>query len=84
MSDAINTALAEGPVSLPQAVDLLDDAYLGHVIVLWSWALKQPAAEGVTASSTVRFRSLDGHDREIEVPHLMFTEPITTLVRATA
>jgi len=84
MSDAINTALTEGPVSLPQAVRMLDSAYLGHVIVLWSWALKQPDAEGVTASSMVRFRSLDGHDREIEVPHLMFTEPITTLVRATA
>ncbi|MCV7152563.1 DUF3375 domain-containing protein [Mycolicibacterium pyrenivorans] len=81
MSEMINTTL---PLSLPQAVAKLDNAYLGHVIVLWSWALKQPDAEGVTASSTVRFRSLDGHDREIEVPHLMFTEPITTLVRATA
>ena len=31
-----------GPLSLPDAVGLLDSAYLGHVIVLWSWALKQP------------------------------------------
>jgi len=27
----------------------------------------------------VRFQSLDGRDREIEVPLLMFTEPISTL-----
>ena len=74
MTDMLNAAL---PVSLPQAVAMLDSAYLGHVIVLWSWALKQPDADGVTASSSVRFRSLDGRDREIDVPHLMFTEPIT-------
>ncbi|MGV0834015.1 DUF3375 domain-containing protein [Mycolicibacterium thermoresistibile] len=77
MAERLNNALDAGPVSLPQAVDLLDDAYLGHVIVLWSWALKQPGADGDCVSSTVRFRSLDGPDRAIEVPHLMFTEPIT-------
>ncbi len=74
MTDMLNAAL---PVSLPQAVAMLDNAYLGHVIVLWSWALKQPDADGVNASTSVRFRSLDGRDREIDVPHLMFTEPIT-------
>jgi hypothetical protein len=30
----------------------------------------------------VRFRSLDGRDREIAVPRLTFTEPITSLVGA--
>ncbi|KUI25612.1 hypothetical protein AU196_22680 [Mycobacterium sp. IS-1742] len=75
MSDMLNEAL---PVSLPDAVAMLDNAYLGHVIVLWSWALKQPF-DGPPASTTVRFRSLDGRDREIAVPALMFTEPITTL-----
>jgi hypothetical protein len=30
-------------------------AYLGHVIVLWSWALKQPNPETIE-SATVRFR----------------------------
>ncbi|MBB2770742.1 UNVERIFIED_ORG: hypothetical protein GGE11_001655 [Mycolicibacterium obuense] len=75
MSDMLNAAL---PVSLSRAVDMLDNAYLGHVIVLWSWALKQPN-DGRPASTTVRFRSLDGRDREIAVPDLMFTEPITTL-----
>ncbi|GFM16333.1 MULTISPECIES: DUF3375 domain-containing protein [Mycobacteriaceae] len=82
MSQMLNTALHHGPVSLPDAVALLESAYLGHVIVLWSWALKQPAAESVRESATVRFRSLDGRDREIAVPRLMFTEPITALVGA--
>jgi hypothetical protein len=88
MSDMLNTALRDGPVSLPQAVGMLDAAYLGHVIVLWSWALTQPLddnadkAGGHEGPVSVRFRSLDGRDREIEVPRLMFTEPITTLVGA--
>jgi hypothetical protein len=86
MSDMINGALSRGPLSLPNAVELLDSAYLGHVIVLWSWALKQPVhpenQAGTTGSVTVRFQSLDGRDREMEVPHLMFTEPISTLVGA--
>jgi hypothetical protein len=83
MSDMINTAITVGPLSLPEAVSMLDAAYLGHVIVLWSWALKQPSeaqAEEVPASVTVRFQSLDGRDREMEVPQLMFTEPISSLM----
>lgn len=83
MSDMLNDAVSKAPVSLPEAVGMLDTAYLGHVIVLWSWALKQPDAEA-GESTTVRFRSLDGRDREIEVPRLMFTEPITTIVGASA
>ena len=82
MSDMLNHAITDGRVSLPDAVAMLDTAYLGHVIVLWSWALKQPNPEGAE-STTVRFRSLDGRDREIAVPHLTFTEPITTLAGAT-
>lgn len=80
MSEMINTALRQAPVSLPDAVNMLDSAYLGHVIVLWSWALKQPrsavGSETASVSATVRFQSLDGRDREMEVPHLVFTEPI--------
>ena len=79
MSEALNAAVARRPVSLAEAVELLDSAYLGHVIVLWSWALKQPATPGGDANDntmSVRFRSLDGRDREIEVPYLMFTEPV--------
>ena len=73
MAELINSAL---PLSLPQAVARLDNAYLGHVIVLWSWALKQPN-DDTGRSATVRFRSLDGRDREMAVPDLSFTEPIT-------
>ncbi|MGB3485902.1 MAG: DUF3375 domain-containing protein [Mycobacterium sp.] len=84
MSEMINSAISEGPLSLPDAVARLDSAYLGHVIVLWSWALKQPDPDAVDAhpAATVRFRSLDGRDREMEVPHLMFTEPISNAVGA--
>jgi len=82
MSEMINTAIVDGPLSLPEAVDRLDAAYLGHVIVLWSWALKQPGAETTNESTVVRFQSVDGHDRQMEVPRLMFTEPISTLLGA--
>lgn len=87
MSELINSAISSGAqLSLPDAVSLLDAAYLGHVIVLWSWALKQPVHTGTAAhpaaSTTVRFQSLDGRDREMEVPHLMFTEPISSLLEA--
>ncbi|WP_431231366.1 DUF3375 domain-containing protein [Mycolicibacterium psychrotolerans] len=84
MSEMINTALDAGPVSLPDAVQMLDAAYLGHVIVLWSWALKQPDAPKNATPVTVRFQSLDGRDREMEVPHLVFTEPISSLLGASA
>jgi hypothetical protein len=87
MSDMINCAIIEGPLALADAVDLVSatgqGAYLGHVIVLWSWALKQPAAvtaDQPTETVTVRFRSLDGRDRKMEVPQLVFTEPISSLV----
>ncbi|ADU01130.1 DUF3375 domain-containing protein [Mycolicibacterium gilvum] len=76
MSDMLNSAVARGAVSLPEAVAMVHNAYLGHVIVLWSWALKQPN-EASPGSATVRFRSLDGKDREMAVPRLMFTEPIS-------
>jgi len=79
MSDMINAAITNGPLSLPQAVGMLDSAYLGHVIVLWSWALKQPSNPDNATPVTVRFQSLDGRDREMEVPRLMFTEPISSL-----
>jgi hypothetical protein len=82
MSEMINAAITDGPLSLPEAVSMLEAAYLGHVIVLWSWALKQPASVQASESVTVRFQSLDGRDREMEVPHLMFTEPISSLVEA--
>jgi hypothetical protein len=85
MSELINAEINSGAqLSLPDAVALLDSAYLGHVIVLWSWALKQPVKTDTAAleSVTVRFQSLDGRDREMEVPHLMFTEQISSLLGA--
>jgi hypothetical protein len=81
MSEMLNHAITNGPVSLPDAVAMLDTAHLGHVIVHWSWALMQPNSEGAE-STTIRFRSLDGRDREIAVPRLTFTEPITALAGA--
>ena len=82
MSDMINAAIADGPLSLSDAVGMLDSAYLGHVIVLWSWALKQPHGDRDGGSVTVRFQSLDGRDRAIDVPELVFTEPISSLLGA--
>jgi hypothetical protein len=75
----INESVDVSPVSLPEAVAMLESAYLGHVIVLWAWALKQPAVGAGEDAVRVRFRSINGPDREIEVPRLMFTEPIPTV-----
>jgi hypothetical protein len=82
MSDMINAAIVDGPLSLPDAVEMLDAAYLGHVIVLWSWALKQPNDDRTAESVSVRFQSVDGRDRAIDVPALVFTEPISSLLGA--
>ncbi|MFW0790648.1 DUF3375 domain-containing protein [Gordonia sp. CPCC 205333] len=77
LTEFVNSAVATGPIALSEVIDRLDEPYLAHVIVLWSWALKQTA--GATVASThVRFRSMEGTDRAIEVPALMFTEPIPT------
>jgi hypothetical protein len=89
MSEMINTAIdASGRLTLPEALEMLSaeghGAYLGHVIVLWSWALKQPDTAQRAEPVTVRFQSLDGRDREMEVPHLVFTEPISSLLGASA
>jgi hypothetical protein len=93
MSEMINTAISAGTqLSLPEAVQMLSadgqGAYLGHVIVLWSWALKQAVhpdnAAQASESVTIRFQSLDGRDREMELPQLMFTEPISSLLGASA
>ncbi|MEE4025327.1 DUF3375 domain-containing protein [Gordonia sp. PKS22-38] len=84
LTETVNTAVQTGPVTLPELVGRLDEPYLAHVIVLWSWAVAQPGGsdhENTTADralTTVRFRSLEGEDRAIEVPALTFTEPIPT------
>ncbi|AZG44504.1 DUF3375 domain-containing protein [Gordonia insulae] len=100
LTEAVNSAVDSGPITLSDMITRLDEPYLAHVIVLWSWALKQPGAEGIRpahsvpgaeqirpahsvpgaddAAIFVRFRSLAGEDRAIEVPALTFTEPIPT------
>ncbi|NMO00403.1 DUF3375 domain-containing protein [Gordonia sp. TBRC 11910] len=77
LTEFVNSAVAQGPIALADVIDRLDEPYLAHVIVLWSWALKQPAGSG-ERSTQVRFRSMAGADRAIEIPDLLFTEPIPT------
>ncbi|PVA37107.1 DUF3375 family protein [Mycobacteroides abscessus] len=77
LAGAVNTALAAGPISLPEALMLVDDAYLGELLVLWTWAQAQPQGQSpVEAEATVQFRSMGGVDRQMRVPLLMFTEPV--------
>ena len=40
------------------------------------------AKRATKGDATVRFQSLDGRDRAMEVPRLVFTEPISTLLGA--
>ncbi|MDH3048663.1 DUF3375 domain-containing protein [Gordonia alkanivorans] len=78
LTETVNNAVAAGPVALTDVIESLDEPYLAHVIVLWSWAQKQAAAGEKVPMTTVRFRSLIGEDHAIEVPDLTFTEPIPT------
>ena len=77
----VNTAVAVGPVSLPEMIAMVDTPYLGDVVVLWALALKQdpagPAHQG--EGHQVLFRSLDGTDHVLPVPPLIFREPVPTM-----
>lgn len=75
LAETVNTAIARGPVSLPDMISHIEAPYLGDVIVLWSLALKQDPATDHELTR-VSFRSLDGQDRVMEVPALMFREPV--------
>ncbi|GAB91002.1 DUF3375 domain-containing protein [Gordonia rhizosphera] len=77
LTEVVNSAVAAGPVALSDVLERIGEPYLAHVIVLWSWALKQPG-NADRRPEVVRFRSLEGEDRVIEVPALTFTEPIPT------
>ncbi|MGV9858284.1 DUF3375 domain-containing protein [Gordonia sp. NPDC003425] len=77
LAELVNDALASGPALLHDLIAALDEPYLAHVIVLWSWALTQPGPHGAE-SVFVRFRSLEGEDRAIEVPVASFSDPIPT------
>ena len=76
----VNSVVTAGPVSLPEMIGMVDAPYLGDVVVLWALALKQetrvPASE---ENRQVRFRSLTGGECVMEVPPLMFVEPVPTL-----
>jgi hypothetical protein len=63
---------------------MLDTAYrvCGCLSAQDQSTMTWPSDEEDAASTTVRFRSLDGRDREIAVPRLTFTKPITTLAGA--
>jgi hypothetical protein len=62
----LNDAITSGPVSLPEAVAMVDTAYLGHIIaVVLGAQAAQPRSHRVDDRP---FRSLDGRDREIPVP----------------
>ncbi len=78
LTEVVNTAVLAGPVALGDVLAQVEEPYLAHVIVLWAWALKQPG-DAPAETVTVRFRSLGGQDRQIEVPALTFTEPIPTV-----
>jgi hypothetical protein len=69
-----------GPVSLPEMVGMVETPYLGDVVVLWALAVRQDSDSAATAeTSRVRFHSVDGVDREIEVPGLVFRQPVASL-----
>ena len=87
MSDMLNAAPSPtGPVSLPDAVDMLAHRPTSATSSCCgrgrSSSRQQTKPTPTPAAPTVRFRSLDGRDREIAVPRLMFTEPITTTRRS--
>jgi len=75
----VNTAVAAGPVSLPEIVGMVDSPYLADVVVLWALALKQDSATSQAGAQPVRFLSFDGRDRVIDIPVLMFREPVPSL-----
>ena len=77
------TAITDGPVSLPDAVAMLDTAYLGHVIVLL--VLGPHAAQPRGRRIHHRPHSAHWHGlrpRNRRPPFRLFTEPITTLAGA--
>jgi hypothetical protein len=75
LTELVNTALAVGPVSLPQVVGMVGTPFLGDVMVLWSMASKQDNVQQ-RATRPVRFRSLAGGECVMEVPELYFHEPL--------
>ncbi|ASF10907.1 DUF3375 family protein [Nocardia brasiliensis] len=73
----VNRAVSMGPIPLPEVIGMIDDPYLGDVVVLWALADKQDPGTAVTADTRrVRFRSVDGRQCLIEVPCVVFRRPV--------
>jgi hypothetical protein len=76
LADLINTAVAVGPVTLPELVGMVDTPFLGDVVVLWSMALKQTNNRDKLPTRRVVFHSISGGECAMELPELTFHTPI--------
>jgi hypothetical protein len=76
LTELVNTAVAVGPVSLPEVVGMVETPFLGDVMVLWSMASKQDTAAARTATRPVRFQSIAGGECVMEIPELFFHEAL--------
>lgn len=76
LASLVNAAVSVGPVSLPEVVGMVETPFLGDVMVLWSMASKQNDGAERRPTRTVRFRSIAGGDCEMEIPELVFHEPL--------
>ncbi len=76
LTSLVNSAVSVGPVSLPEVVGMVETPFLGDVMVLWSLASKQNDDASQKPTRSVRFRSIAGGDCEMEIPELLFHEPL--------
>jgi hypothetical protein len=56
---------------------MVETPFLGDVMVLWSLASKQNDDGGQKPTRSVRFRSIAGGDCEMDIPELLFHEPLS-------
>lgn len=76
----VNTVVATGPVSLPEMIGMVDAPYLGDIVVLWALAVRQDCESAASADTRrVRFQAVGGGNRVIEVPALIFREPVSVV-----
>ena len=76
LTEMVNAAVAVGPVSLPEVIGMVDTPFLGDVMVLWSMACKQDTDSASKSTRSVRFRSIAGGDCVMDIPELVFHEPL--------
>lgn len=76
----VNQAVGAGPVSLPEMIGMVDTPYLGDIVVLWALAVRQDPESAASADTQrVRFQAVGGGDRVMEVPALIFREPVSAV-----